>query len=108
MFFIKLSTMKHCSSYNHRTVCSSPIAANVYESLHSGVARAFPGGRLANPESQNEEENENSLRKNKKKMIKIWGKMRKVELLPTRDCEAGYGPVPSYSLVKPVDIVKLL
>ena len=22
----------------------------------------------------------------------MWGKMRKVELLPTRDCEAGYGP----------------
>ena len=25
-------------------------------------------------------------------MIKIWGKMRKVELFPTRDCEAGYSP----------------
>ena len=25
-------------------------------------------------------------------MIKIRGKMRKVELLSTRDCEAGYGP----------------
>ena len=25
-------------------------------------------------------------------MIKIWGKIRKVELLPARDCEAGYGP----------------
>ena len=25
-------------------------------------------------------------------MIAIWGKMRKVELLPTQDCEAGYGP----------------
>ena len=24
----------------------------------SGVARAFPGGRVAHPESQNEEENE--------------------------------------------------
>ena len=33
----------------------------------SGVARAFPGGRGAHPESQNEEENEKSLRKNKKK-----------------------------------------
>ena len=31
----------------------------------SGVARAFPGGRLAHPEGQNEEENK-SLRKNKK------------------------------------------
>ena len=33
----------------------------------SGVARAFPGGRVAHLESQNEEENEKSLRKNKKK-----------------------------------------
>ena len=24
--------------------------------------------------------------------MEIWGKMGKVELLPTRDCEAGYGP----------------
>ena len=30
-----------------------------------------------------------------RKMIKIWGKMRKVELLPTRDCEADYGPARS-------------
>ena len=58
----------------------------------SGVARAFPGGRLAHPEGQNEEENNLSLRKNKKKLIKIWGKLRKVGLLPTWDCEAGYGP----------------
>ena len=29
----------------------------------SSVARAFPGGRLAHPESQNEEENEQNLRK---------------------------------------------
>ena len=32
----------------------------------SGVARAFPGRRVAQPESQNEEENGKSLRKNKK------------------------------------------
>ena len=25
--------------------------------VHSGVARAFPGGRVAHPEGQNEEEN---------------------------------------------------
>ena len=57
---------------------------------YSGVARAFPGGRLAHPEGQNEEEN----------LSKVWGKIdqkfeekvRTVELLPTRDCEAGYGP----------------
>ena len=30
----------------------------------SGVARASPGGRLAHPEGQNEEENKSSLRKN--------------------------------------------
>ena len=60
--------------------------------MGSGVARAFPGGRLAQPEGQNEEENEKSLRKNKKKWSKFEEKMRKVELLPTRDCEAGYGP----------------
>ena len=58
----------------------------------SGVARAFPGGRLAHPEGQNEEENKLSLRKNKKICLKFEEKMRKVELLPTRDCEAGYGP----------------
>ena len=33
----------------------------------SGVARAFPGGRVAHPEGQNEEENEKILRKNKEK-----------------------------------------
>ena len=31
-----------------------------------GVARTFPGGRVAHPEIQNEEENEQSLRENKK------------------------------------------
>ena len=31
----------------------------------SGIARTFPGELVAHPESQNEEENENSLRKNK-------------------------------------------
>ena len=29
------------------------------------VARTFPGGRVAHPEGQNEEENEKTLRKNK-------------------------------------------
>ena len=32
---------------------------------YSGVARDFPGGRLAHPEGQNEDENEKCLRKNK-------------------------------------------
>ena len=34
--------------------------------LGSGVARAFPVGRVAHPEGQNEEENEQGLRKNEK------------------------------------------
>ena len=54
---------------------------------------AFPGGRLAHLEGQNEEENKWSLRENKKNWSKFEEKMRKVELLPTRDCEAGYDPV---------------
>ena len=53
----------------------------------SGVARAFPGGRVAHPEGQNEEENAKNLRKNRKNLSKF----EEVELLPTRDCEAGYG-----------------
>ena len=39
----------------------------------SGVARAFPGGRAAHPEDQNEEENEENLRKNGR----TYRKMRK-------------------------------
>ena len=65
-----------------RRLILSPISA-------SGVARAFLGGRLAHPEGQNEEENKLSLRKN---LSQFEEKMRKVELLPTQDCEAGYGP----------------
>ena len=53
--------------------------------MGSGVAKAFPGGR-------NEEENEKSLRKNKKNLLKFEEKLKKVELLPAQDCEAGYGP----------------
>ena len=41
--------------------------------------------------SQNEEENKSRLRKNKKKMIEIWGKDEENGTLPTRDGEAGYG-----------------
>ena len=39
----------------------------------SSVARAFPGERLAHPEDQNEEENEENLRKNERN----YGTMRK-------------------------------
>ena len=52
--------------------------------LLSGVARAFPGGRLAHPGSQNEEENKKGLRKNKKNYSKFDEKRRKLEVLPTR------------------------
>ena len=48
----------------------------------SGVARAFPGGRVAQPESQNEEENEESLRKNKRKLSKFGGKWGKWNSCP--------------------------
>ena len=39
----------------------------------SGVARAFPDGQAAHPEDQNEEENEENLRKNGR----TYRKMRK-------------------------------
>ena len=44
------------------------------------------------PEGRNEEENEKSLRKNNINLSKFEERMRKVKVLPTRDCEAGYGP----------------
>ena len=53
---------------------------------------AFPGGRLVHQEAQNEEENEKLLRKIKKNWSKFEETVRKVELLPTWNCEAGYGP----------------
>ena len=65
-------------------------------SKSSGVARAFLGGRLAHPEGQNEEDNKWSLRKIRKNWSKFEEKMRKVELLPTLDFEAGYGPEQIY------------
>ena len=48
----------------------------------SGLARAFPGGRVTHPESQNEEENEEILRKNKKKWSKFGGKWGKWNSYP--------------------------
>ena len=41
----------------------------------SGIARAFPGGRIAHPEHQNEDKSKENLRKNKKK----WWNSRKNE-----------------------------
>ena len=37
----------------------------------SGVARAFPGGRAAHPEDQDEEENEENVRKNERNYRKM-------------------------------------
>ena len=51
-------------------ITHKPSASKTVE-LTSGVARAFPGGRLAHPEGQSEEENEKSLRKSKKKIDQI-------------------------------------
>ena len=51
----------------------------------SGVARALLGGRASHSKNQNEEENEEKVRKNKRN----YGKMRKdqgtVLILPTRE-----------------------
>ena len=58
----------------------------------SGVARAFPGGRVAHPEGQNEEENEEKLRKNERKHRKIRKNSGNVLILPNREWEASYGP----------------
>ena len=47
--------------------------------LSSSVARAFPGGRVAHPEGQIEEENEKILRKNESNWLNIeekWGKWK--------------------------------
>ena len=66
--------------------------AKCLRNIISGVAKTFPGGRLAHTEGQNEEENKLSLRKHQENWSKCAEKMRKVELFPTRDCEAGYGP----------------
>ena len=61
---------------------------------HPGKLLALMGittarvSRFAHPEGQNEDKNEERLRKSKEKMMEIWGKMRKVQFLPTRNCEA--------------------
>ena len=81
-----------CAPWASLALWNYPSPPPYSSRINSVVARAFPGGRLAQPEGQNEEENENSLRKHKKTWSKFEEKMRKVELLPTRDCEAGYGP----------------
>ena len=54
-------------------VLSTAKMAHILFRKNSGVARAFPGGRAAHLEDQNEEENEERLRKNKR----TYRKMRK-------------------------------
>ena len=87
---IKLSLLPKCTAIPHMGKESKPGVKAIL--FHSGVARAFPGGRAAHPEDQNEEENKENLRKNERtyrKMRKDWGN---VPILPTQEWEAGYGP----------------
>ena len=81
------------------------INGDVWYIFVSGVARAFPGGRSAHPEDQNEEENEERLRKNErsyKKMRKDWGNH---PILPTQEWEAGYGPDLRFFQMKQMKIL---
>ena len=61
----------HFSETTTSSSASCCLAGCIDDLRCSGVARAFPGGRLAHPEGQNEEENEKSLRKNTKKLLKF-------------------------------------
>ena len=67
-------------------------SALIRTGFSSGLARTFPGGRAAHPEIQNEEENEERLRKNKRTYKKLKKNWENVLVLPTREWEAGYGP----------------
>ena len=57
---------------------------------NNDVARAFLSRQVTHPEGQNEDKNDESLRRNKEKIMEIWAKMRNEERLPTWDCEDGY------------------
>ena len=59
------------SSGKHWQGGIGPISAGLWV---SGVARAFPGGRLAHPEGQNEEENKTVWGKIDRNLRKKWGK----------------------------------
>ena len=69
----------HCI-LNHVNRCGQVLSNYIHFcEVHSSVARAFPGGRLAHLESQNEEENEQNLRKNNKNWSNFeekWGKWK--------------------------------
>ena len=62
------------------------------------VARALPGGRAAHLEGQEEDENVESLRKNKNNWRKFEEKWESWNSCPLLDCEAGYAP--AYVLAK--------
>ena len=47
------------------------------------------------------------MRKIKKILLKFEERMRKLTLLPTRNCEAGYGPVFDYSMAMAEHITNL-
>ena len=59
------------------------------------TGQASPVGQVVHPQGQNEEDNEKSVSENKKKWSKFEERMKKGEVLPTRDCEAGYNSSPS-------------
>ena len=58
---------------SHTTILSSLNVAMLQCGVgkSSDEARAFPGGQLAHPEGQNEDKNEENLRKNKEKRWKF-------------------------------------
>ena len=54
-----LKLIKHSMScFEYRVLASLSLLGGQDKMISSGVARAFPGGRLPHPEGQNEEENE--------------------------------------------------
>ena len=61
--FDLMTHFAHPSYYNMTSVDTS---YSYISAMLSGVARAFSGGRAAHPEDQNEEENEENLRKNER------------------------------------------
>ena len=61
----------------------------------SGIARAFPSGRAAYPEFQNEEETEEIFRENERGTKGKWKNWGNDLVLPTRELEMGYSHVMS-------------
>ena len=69
-----------------------PIIPCYFSIEISSVARAFKGWATHPPRRPKWGRKWENFEKKYLKLIKIWGKMKKVEILPTRDREAGYGP----------------